>query len=61
MSYYERLLTVLRDGDWHEETELRKVIYYTQDWLRELRLEGRNVDQLEREGRTWVRMSQQPA
>src|SRR5262249_37144403 len=59
MSYYERLLTVLRDGDWHDESELRKEIYYTQDWLRELRLEGKYVDQLERDGRTWVRLSRQ--
>jgi hypothetical protein len=43
VSYYERLLNVLRDGNWHDEHELRKVIYYAQDWIRELSLDGQHI------------------
>jgi hypothetical protein len=61
VSYYERLLNVLRDGNWHDEHELRKVIYYTQDWIRELRLDGQHVVQRKRHGRNWVKLNSQPA
>jgi hypothetical protein len=56
MSRYERVLTVLNDGEWHDEYELNQLTAYLRDWIRELEREGKQVDQFEREGHTWVRL-----
>jgi hypothetical protein len=57
MSHYERVLRILDDGDWHEENELRTLVSFPQDWIRELRLEGKEIDQVEQEGRHWLRLT----
>ena len=41
--YYERVIHLLEDGEWHEVAELRKVTAYPTLWLEELRREGYEV------------------
>jgi hypothetical protein len=57
MSFYRQVLNVLRDGRWHDEEELRKVVRYPQDWVRELRLSGRQVQEEQRQGQRLYRLA----
>ena len=57
MSFYRQVLNVLRDGRWHDEDELRKVVRYPQDWVRELRLSGRQVQEEQRQGQRLYRLA----
>jgi biotin operon repressor len=57
-SRYSLLLKLLKDGDWHSEQELRQVVAYPRQWIRELQLDGKHVDQVKTEGQLKVRLLQ---
>jgi hypothetical protein len=43
VSTYERIRTVLADGDWHTVEELREVSFFPERWINELRIDGLEV------------------
>ena len=51
MSTYERVRSVLADGDWHTVDELREVSFFPERWINELRLDGLEVVEDEAQGR----------
>ena len=57
MSFYRQVLNVLRDGRWHDEDELRRVVRYPEGWVRELQLSGRRVQEGRRRGQRIYRLA----
>ncbi len=51
MSTYERVRSVLADGDWHTLDELKQVSFFPERWIDELRLDGLEVVEDESEGK----------
>ena len=49
MSAYQRVMGVLEDGEWHTISELKEVCYFPDRWIEELRKEGLEVIEDERE------------
>jgi hypothetical protein len=57
VTFYRQVLNVLRDGRWHDEDELRRVVHYPEGWVRELRLSGRQVQESKRRGHRIYRLA----
>jgi hypothetical protein len=57
MSFYRQVLNLLCDGRWHDEAELRSLVRYPEDWVRELRLSGREVQEDLRQGHRLYRLA----
>jgi hypothetical protein len=51
MSTYERVKNVLADGDWHTVEELKKVSFFPERWIEELRKDGIEIVEDEPEGK----------
>jgi hypothetical protein len=57
MSFYRQVLNLLLDGRWHGEDELRCVVRYPENWVRELKLSGREVQESRRHGQRIYRLA----
>lgn len=51
MPTYDRVKRVLSDGRWHTVEELREISYFPERWIEELRKDGLEVVEDEREGK----------
>jgi hypothetical protein len=51
MPTYDRVKSVLSDGEWHTLDELREVSYFPERWIEELRRDGLEVVENEDEGK----------
>jgi hypothetical protein len=51
MSTYQRVKTVLADGEWHSMDELKEVCSFPDRWIEELRKDGIDVREEEHEGK----------
>lgn len=51
MSTYDRVRSVLADGDWHTLDELKEVSFFPERWIDELRIDGLEVIENEAEGK----------
>jgi hypothetical protein len=61
MSTYERVKTVLADGDWHTVDELKQVSSFPERWIEELRRGGLEVVEDEVEGKVALVTTRGPA
>jgi len=57
VTFYRQVLTLLLDGRWHDEEELRRVVRYPESWVRELQLSGRKVQESRRAGHRIYRLA----
>ena len=44
-AFYQRVLALLADGDWHSEAELAELTAYSCLWVAELRRTGHVIEQ----------------
>ena len=51
MATYDRVRSVLSDGRWHTMDELREISYFPERWIEELRRDGLEVVEDEKEGK----------